>query len=149
VGGPFVNAALASAICSRCSDQMLSEQGGVVLTLKRDLEGARFPLRKITITAGAVGALAESGEHAVAFLQRHARGDWGAHGHCDAVELNDDERQRGWEATDDPGKINLWNMIHGRHTINSEYLTGRGIRIWVVTRLDRSEGTTVLLPEEY
>jgi hypothetical protein len=31
----------------------------------------------------------------------------------------------------------------------SEYTTGRGRRLWVITCLDGGGGTTVLLPEEY
>jgi hypothetical protein len=50
--------------------------------------------------------LGAASQHAIAFLARYARGDWGENGHCDQIHLTAEERQRGWEATDDPGKIN-------------------------------------------
>jgi hypothetical protein len=52
-----------------------------VFTRRRAMDGATFALGKITITAGAVAALAESSQHAAEFLARHARGDWGEVGH--------------------------------------------------------------------
>ena len=107
-----------------------------------------FPLGKVTITGGAVEALAEAGQHAATFLARHARGDWGENGHFDLIELTENEHRRGWEATDDSGKINKSNVLNRRDRIMSEYATFRGRRLWVITCLDRG-GTTVLLPEEY
>jgi hypothetical protein len=103
----------------------------------------------VTVTAGAVAALAGAGEHAVAFLARHARGDWGDHGQCDTIELTEDERRRAWEATEDDAKINKSNLLHRRDQVLSAYRTGRGTRLWVVTRLDGPGDTTVLRPEEY
>ncbi len=103
----------------------------------------------MTITGGAVAALADAGQHATTFLVRHVRGDWGEYGHCDEIHLTADERRRGWEATDDSGKINKCNLLSLRDRIMSEYQTGRGIRLWVITCLDRGGSTTVLLPEEY
>jgi hypothetical protein len=85
----------------------------------------------------------------VTFLRRHVRGDWGAFGDCDRIELTDDERRRGWEATDDGAKINKSNLFNGRDEIMSEYTTPRGKAVWVITRLDVRGRTTVLLPEEY
>jgi hypothetical protein len=120
-----------------------------VLTLHREPEGAQFSLGKITITAGAVAALAEAAQHAIEFLARHGRGDWGTYGQCDQIQLTEDEWLRGWEATDETAKINKWNLLNGQDTIMSEFSTVRGKRIWVMTRLDRGKGTTVLLPEEY
>jgi hypothetical protein len=145
----FADAALIAPLCADCTDQQFLDGGGAVLRLRQDPEGARFPLGKVTITAGAVGALADSGQHAISFLARHARGDWGIHGHCDQIELTDDERRRGWEATEEDGKINKSNLLNRRDRIMSEYRTERGRRLWVVTSLDGSGGTTVLLPEEY
>ena len=78
---------------------------------------------------------------------RHARGDWGKHGRFDQIELTDDERRRGWEATDDSGKINKCNVLNHRGHIMSEYATARGGRLWVISDWDGR--TTVLLPEEY
>jgi hypothetical protein len=63
--------------------------------------------------------------------------------------LTEDERRRGWGATDDSGKINKWNLLNRCDTIMSEYRTACDKRLWVLTRLDRTPGTTVLLPEEY
>jgi hypothetical protein len=80
---------------------------------------------------------------------RHVRGDWGEFGQCDEIQLSPDERTRGWEATDDSGKINKSNLVNRRDRVISEYTTARGARLWVITRLDGSGGTTVLRPEEY
>jgi hypothetical protein len=144
----FAGAELAGPLCPACTDQQFLARGGAVLTLRRETEGARFALGKITVTPGAVAALAEAAQHAVEFLVRHVRGDWGAFGQYDRIQLSDDERRRGWEATDDTAKINKWNVLNAQDTVMSEYVTAQGTRIWVVTRLDRGNGTTVLLPEE-
>jgi hypothetical protein len=149
VAEPLAGAALASALCPGCTDQQFLDSGGAILRLQRDPEGALFPLGKVTITGGAVEALAGAGEHAAVYLARHARGDWGETGHFDQIELTADERRRGWEATDDPGKINKSNVLGRRDRIMSEYATARGRRLWVITSLDGSGGTTVLLPQEY
>jgi hypothetical protein len=117
--------------------------------LRQEPERALFPLGKVTITGGAVEALADASQHAASFLARHARGDWGKTGHFQQIELTDDERRRRWEATDDSGKINKSNVLNCRDRIMSEYTTARGRRLWVITCLDREGGTTVLLPEEY
>jgi hypothetical protein len=93
--------------------------------------------------------LANAAEHAATFLVRHAQGDWGECGDFEQIELTDDERRRGWEATDDSGKINKSNVLCRRDRIMSEYRTSRGKRLWVITSLDGAGGTTVLLPEEY
>lgn len=146
---PFAGAELVSVLCAACTDCQLLDGGGAILELRRDLEGARFPLAKVTITGGAVAALGDAGEHAAAFLARHVRGDWGEYGHCDEVQLTADERRRGWEATEDDAKINKSNLVNRRDRIMSAYQTGRGIRLWVITTLDGAGGTTVLLPEEY
>ena len=53
------------------------------------------------------------------------------------------------EATDDPGKINKSNVLSRRDRIMSEHATARGRRLWLITSLDGSGGTTVLQPEEY
>lgn len=149
VANPFASAELAAAFCPDCTDCQFLDGGGAILNLQRDLEGARFPLGKITITGRAVEALADAGEHAAAFLAHHVCGDWGEHGRCDEIELTADERRRGWEATDDSAKINKSNLLNVRDRIMSEYQTTRGRRLWVITRLDGTGGTTVLLPEEY
>jgi hypothetical protein len=109
------------ALCPSCTDRLFVDAGGVVLTLRRNLAGSLFPLGTIRITVGAVEALSASGQHAAEFLARHARGDWGENGRHDEIELTDDERQRGWEATDDPAKVNKSSLLCGRDQIMSEY----------------------------
>jgi len=98
---PFSGAALVRLLCRACTDRQFLDQEGAVLMLTQELDGARFPLGKITITPGAVEALAEAGEHVASFLQRHVQGDWGESGKCDQIELSADEQRRGWEATED------------------------------------------------
>ena len=142
-------AAIAGALCLGCTDQQFLDGGGAILQLRQELEGARFPVGKVTITGGAVWALAEAGQHAATFLDRHARGDWGKHGRFDQIELTNDERRRGWEATDDLGKINKSIILNRRGRIMSEYATAKEKRLWVITCLGGIGGTTVLLPEEY
>jgi hypothetical protein len=149
VGDAFAGARLAAPRCPACTDRQFLDEGGAILALHQALPGARFALGKVTITGGAVAALAGAGEHAAAFLARHVRGDWGAIGRYDEIQLTADERRRGWEATDDSGKINKSNLLSCQDTIMSEYQTALGIRLWVITCLDGAGGTTVLLPEEY
>lgn len=149
VADTFAGAALAAAVCLGCTDQQFLAGGGAILALRNEPEGSHFPLGKVTITGGAVEALADAGEHAASFLARHARGDWGENGYFDQIELTADEHRRGWEATDDPGKINKWSVLTRRDRVMSEYQTRQGIRLWVITSLDGAGGTTVLLPEEY
>src|SRR5262249_8930596 len=82
--------------CWASQQQQFRDQRGTVLTLRQELAGACFALGKITLSAGALAALADAGQHAVAFLQRHVRGDWGTFGTLDQTELTEDERRRGW-----------------------------------------------------
>jgi hypothetical protein len=149
VADAFAAAALAATLCPGCTNQQFLDGGGAILRLRQEPEGALFPLGNVTITGGAVEALADAGQHAIIYLTRHARGDWGENGHFDQIELTADERRRGWEATDDPRKINKSNVLNRRDTVMSEYTTARGRRLWIITCLDRGGGTTVLLPDEY
>jgi hypothetical protein len=149
VADTFDGATIAGAVCLGCTDQQFLDGGGAILRLRQEPDDARFPVGKVTITGGAVEALADAGQHAATFLARHARGDWGKHGQFDQIELTDDERRRGWEATDSSGKTNKSNVLNGRDRITSEYSTARGTRLWVITCLDGIGGTTALLPEEY
>jgi hypothetical protein len=96
--GVFAAAGVAGGRCPRCTDKQFSARGGVVFHLERPLPGARFALGKVTVTAGALAALARSNQHAIEFRGRHVRGDWGACGHADRIVLTADERRRGWEA---------------------------------------------------
>ncbi len=149
VAEPFAGADLAAPLCPACTNQQFIASGAAIIELRQDLENALFPLGKVTITAGAINALADAGEHAAAFMARHARGDWGQYGQCDDIQLSPNERTLGWEATDDSGKINKSNLVNRRNHVMSEYTTARGARLWVITRLDGIGGTTVLRPEEY
>jgi hypothetical protein len=149
VAEPLAGAELVAPHCPACTDCQFLDGGGAILKLQCELEGARFPLGRVTITGGAIAALAAAGEHAASFLARHVRGDWGENGCIEQIELTEDEQRRGWEATDDSGKINKWSVLSRRDRVMSEYQTGLGIRIWVITSLDGAGGTTVLLPEEY
>ena len=87
VAEPLARAALASALCPGCTDQQFLDGGGAILRLRQEPEGALFPLGRVTITGGAVVALAGAGEHAAIYPARHARGDWGENGHCDEIQL--------------------------------------------------------------
>jgi hypothetical protein len=145
----FAGVAVAAPFCPGCTDQQFLNGGGAILRLRQEPEEALFPLGKVTITGGAVVALSAAGEHAASFLARHVRGDWGENGHFEQIELTEDENRRGWEATDDPGKVNKWNLLNRRDTLLSEFTTSLKTRLWVITQLDGRGGTTVLLPEEY
>jgi hypothetical protein len=146
---PFGQAELVAPRCPSCTDQAFLANGGAILGLRREPDQARFRLGKVTLTPGAVEALGEASQHASEVLARHVRGDWGTFGHFEQIALTADERRRGWEATDDSGKINKSNVLNGRDDVMSEYETDRGRRLWVITSLARAGGTTVLLPEEY
>jgi hypothetical protein len=135
VANTFEGAAVAAAHCPGCTDQQFLDGGGALLRLRQEPEGARFPLGNITITGGAVEALADAGQHAAVFLARHASGDWGKNGHFDRIDLTDDELRRGWEATDESAKINKSNVLNNRDTVMSAYTTAEGRRLWIITRL--------------
>jgi hypothetical protein len=89
---------------------------------------AKFPLGKIVATPGALAALAESGEPALAILLRHAAGDWG--------DLDAEDRRE-----------NELSLLHGFRLL-SAYTLRSGARIWIITEADRSS-TCILLPEDY
>jgi hypothetical protein len=146
---PFTEGGMVSPLCSSCTARIILNESGAIVELRQEFEGARFPLGKITMTGGAVGALADACQHAVTFLCRHVSGDWGEDGHCDEIHLTPDEQIRGWEASDDRGKINNWSLLNRKDRIMSRYRTGRGARLWVITCLDPGGGTVVLLPDEY
>jgi hypothetical protein len=126
VAQPLAGAELAAPLCPACTDCRFLDGGGAILKLQRELDGACFPLGGVTITGGAVAALADAGQHAATFLARHVRGDWGENGHFDHIELTEDEQRRGWEATEDSGKINKSNVLAGRDSVMSEYTTSGG-----------------------
>src|SRR5271166_6660897 len=51
---PFAGTELAAALCPACTDRQFLAGGGAILELRHELEKARFPLGKVTITGGAV-----------------------------------------------------------------------------------------------
>jgi hypothetical protein len=88
----------------------------------------RFPLGQIVATPGAIEAMEVAGQTASVFLDRHAACDWGDICRQDKT-LNDE-------------------AIDGEARILSAYTTSKGVRLWIITEVDRSV-TTILLPEEY
>jgi hypothetical protein len=122
----LAGAEMAAALCLGCTEQQFLDGGVAILELRHGLEGARFPLGKVTIAGGAVEALADAGEHAAAFLARHVRGDWEEYGLCDEIQLTIDEWRQGWEATDDSGKINKSNLLVRRDRVNERVYDLRG-----------------------
>jgi hypothetical protein len=92
------------------------------------VETLRFPLGQIVATPGALEAIAEAGQRAGEFIQRHARLEQG--------ELSDADHQE-----------NLFS-VDKRLRIFSAFKTDLDVKLWVITEADRS-ATTILLPEEY
>ena len=88
----------------------------------------RFALGQTYITPGAEEALMIAGQTAIEFLRRHMSCDWG--------ELSDDDVQE-----------NELSLKKGFRLL-SNYRTGKGQQLWIITEADRS-ATTVLLPAEY
>jgi hypothetical protein len=92
------------------------------------MSNTRFTLGQTVATPGAIEALSRTGDTPLAFLRRHAAGDWGDLTAADAAE-NEASVTLGFR-------------------ILSAYQLVDGTRIWVITEADRS-ATTILLPEEY
>jgi hypothetical protein len=88
----------------------------------------KFSLGQVVATPGALEALAESGQTADFFLDKHVRGDWG--------EVDDEDKRANDEA-----------LVNGERLL-SAYRTLRNDRLWVITEADRSS-TCCLLPSEY
>jgi len=86
----------------------------------------RVPLGRVLATPGALEQV--SAVDLVTALRRHACGDWG--------EVDADDRLANERAIEGDGRI------------LSAYLTGSGVRFWIITEADRS-ATTLLLPDEY
>jgi hypothetical protein len=61
--GAIAGAAVVGCLCSACSDRQTALADGVVLRLREEDGAGRFPLGKITVTPGAIGALSDAGEH--------------------------------------------------------------------------------------
>lgn len=89
---------------------------------------ALFSLGQVVATPGALEALAEAGQEAVDFVDRHACGNWGVVPAEDWI-LNDAALQRGLR-------------------VLSSYRLASGQKLWIITEADRST-TTLLLPSEY
>jgi hypothetical protein len=94
---------------------------------------AKFNLGQVLATPGALEALAESGQQAAFFLNRHVVADWGEVCQEDAL-LNDEALKDGTR-------------------LLSAYSTLKGVRIWIITEAADDNGqrpaTTILLPDEY
>jgi hypothetical protein len=92
-----------------------------------------FELGQVVATPGALKAIEDSGDEAGDFLNRHAFGDWGS--------VFDEERERNNLAVQTGGQL------------VSEYRTGNGVKIRVITAAADSSGhrptTTILLPAEH
>ena len=88
----------------------------------------RFALGRTFITPGAEEALQIAGQTAIEFLRRHMSCDWG-------------------ELSEDDVRENEFSLKQGFRLL-SNYRTGKGQQLWIITEADRS-ATTVLLPSEY
>ena len=87
-----------------------------------------FRLGMVLITPGAILALAQANQSALALLERHAYGDWG--------NLTAED----WQANE--------QALKEGSRLFSTYTLTTGRRLWIITEWDRSV-TTLLLPMEY
>lgn len=87
-----------------------------------------FPLGQMLATPGAITACTQAQTTPLAYISRHARGDWGD---LDPEDL----------------AANDWALKHGGRLFSAYNLTTEE-RLWVITEADRS-ATTALLPSEY
>jgi hypothetical protein len=146
----FQDASVIGVTCGACADRQVQEEGGVLLDLPL-LPGALFDLGHVRVTGGAVGALADSNQHAAEFLARHARGDWGEYGTAGTIPVSPEEVQGGPSCTEEDAKANQLALLCGTGRILSSYATTKGTRLWCLT--DRWPGgrveTCLLLPSEY
>ena len=85
-------------------------------------------LGQIVATPAALEAIKDAGQAPMDFLLRHHQGDWG--------DVCGDD----WEAND--------RDLEEGNRLLSAYMTGKGVKLWVITEADRSS-TCLLLPEEY
>ena len=97
-------------------------------TTQQPIATRSFALGQTYITPGAEEALQIAGQTAIEFLRRHMSCDWG--------ELSDDDIAE-----------NELSLKQGFRLL-SNYQTGKGQQLWIITEADRS-ATTVLLPSEY
>ncbi len=89
---------------------------------------SRFSLGRVVSTPGAAEAFSRAGEMFLAYLARHAGGDWGY--------LDREDKAH-----------NDLALTHGGRLVSAYRLRDQ-TKIWVITEADRSI-TTFLLPEEY
>jgi len=92
------------------------------------VSGARFDPGRVVATPGVLEAFKASGDDPLTYLVRHVAGDWGDLDACDQEE-NELSLQHGWR-------------------LLSAYTLTTGVKIWIITEVDRSL-TTFLLPSEY
>lgn len=89
---------------------------------------SHFTMGRIVATPAALRALGKSKETAAAYLQRHAKGDWG--------EVDSEDARSNEDALRDGERL------------LSVYVLKSGEKIWIITEADRSV-TTILLPSDY
>jgi hypothetical protein len=94
----------------------------------RQASVTRFALGQTFITPGAEEALQFAGQTAIEFLRRHMS--------CDFGELSDEDLSQNHLALEEGDRL------------LSNYRTGKGQQLWIITEADRS-ATTILLPSEY
>lgn len=93
----------------------------------------KFHPGQVVATPGALDALAESGQDAAFFLDKHVRGDWG--------EVDADDQQ-----------ANDTALLDGSRLLSS-YRTLKGVELWVLTEAVGDDGrrasTCLTTPSEY
>ena|SRR5258708_31528064 len=94
----------------------------------RQASVTRFALGQTFITPGAEEVLQIAGQTAIEFVRRHMSCDWEELSQDDVSE-NDLSLKKGFR-------------------LLSNYRTGKGQRLWIITEADRSS-TTILLASEY
>jgi hypothetical protein len=94
---------------------------------------AKFQPGQIVATPGAIEALADSGQDAGFFLDKHLSGDWG-------------------DVDGEDQKANDLALIDGSRLLSS-YRTLKGIVLWVLTEAEGDDGkrasTCLTTPDEY
>jgi hypothetical protein len=136
------------ATCPECAAEKHLDGEGLFIELAHEPANAVVKLGCITVTRGALAALADSRQHIHEFLERHANGDWGQIGSFHGTDVTGQEIASGELATEDSAKQNKIALTTGQGRVMSSYLTRTRAELWVLTTLGTSE-TTVLLPEEY
>jgi hypothetical protein len=122
----FEDAFEVGVTCRACADRQVEEEGGVVLDLP-PLLGALFGLGHLRVTSAAVGAQADSQQHAAEFLAQHTRGDWGDNGTAGTIPASEDQVPAVPLCTEEDDKANQLALLCGPGRILSSYITGRNI----------------------